>query len=220
MPEIPDQPTEDQRRDDEALTPVELLLYEHFRYLACPSPVDPVDTDDCAGMAVEVIRFLTEKGVIQDWESAYRAGREDAARDVLAALRRREDGAQETYARRQALGIGDQAAEWAVRSRAWRQARQAAEEAVIARRDDERRASEAGRRAGGEDAALEIYGDTIRSDQLIKIGGEWMSYIGARKVAKLVIAMADEIEEEIAARADQPRTLLPGEVQDDQEAQR
>jgi hypothetical protein len=75
-------------------------------------------------------------------------------------------------------------------------------------------------RAGREDAALEIYGDTIRSDQLIKIGGEWMSYIGARKVAKLVIAMADEIEEEIAARGDQPRTLLPGEVQDDREAQR
>jgi hypothetical protein len=70
--------------DDEALTPVELLLYEHFRYLGCPSPVDPVDTDDCAGMAVEVIRFLTERGVIQDRESAYRAGREDAARDLLA----------------------------------------------------------------------------------------------------------------------------------------
>jgi hypothetical protein len=118
--------------DDEALTPVELLLYEHFRYLGCPSPVDPVDTDDCAGMAVEVIRFLTEKGVIVDREAAYRAGREDAARDILDVLRQREDAARETYARRRALGVGDQAAEWAVRSRAWRQARQAAEEAAIA----------------------------------------------------------------------------------------
>jgi hypothetical protein len=83
VPEIPDQP-KGQDSDDEVLTPVELLLYEHFRYLACPSPVDPVDTDDCASMAVEVIRFLTEKGVIQDQASAYRAGREDAARDILA----------------------------------------------------------------------------------------------------------------------------------------
>jgi hypothetical protein len=61
-----------------------------------------------------------------------RAGREDAARDILAALRQREDAAHETYARRQALGVGDQAAEWAVRSRTWRQARQAADEAAIA----------------------------------------------------------------------------------------
>jgi hypothetical protein len=69
------------------------------------------------------------------WEFAYRAGREDAARAILDVLRQREDAAHETYARRQALGVGDQAAEWAVRSRTWRQARQAAEEAAIARGD-------------------------------------------------------------------------------------
>jgi hypothetical protein len=68
----------------------------------------------------------------QAFEAGKRAGREDAARDILDVLRQREDAAHETYARRRALGVGDQAAEWAVRSRAWRQARQAAEEAAIA----------------------------------------------------------------------------------------
>jgi hypothetical protein len=66
--------------DDEALTPVELLLYEHFRYLGCRQWT-MVATDDCAGMAVEVIRFLTLRDVIQKiGEAAYRAGREDLLR--------------------------------------------------------------------------------------------------------------------------------------------
>ncbi len=47
---------------DESLTGVELALYEHFRYLGCPSVVDPVDTEDCAGMAVEVVRFMRAAG--------------------------------------------------------------------------------------------------------------------------------------------------------------
>jgi hypothetical protein len=86
-----------------------------------------------------------------------RAGREDAARDILDVLRQREDAAHETYARRQALGVGDQAAEWAVRSRTWRQARQAADEAAIAVGDgvqptEEQRARDEDRERGEEES--------------------------------------------------------------------
>jgi hypothetical protein len=105
----------------------------------CPGHVDPpphttciaaIDRDQLTAVVLSVADIERIK------EAAYRAGREagreDAARDILDVLRQREDAVHETYARRRALGVGDQAAEWAVRSRAWRQARQAAEEAAIA----------------------------------------------------------------------------------------
>jgi hypothetical protein len=47
---------------EEPLTGVELALYEHFRYLDCGQVVDPTDPDDCANMAVEVIRFMRAAG--------------------------------------------------------------------------------------------------------------------------------------------------------------
>jgi hypothetical protein len=95
---------------------------------------------DCAQVMLSQARLhtspLDEIQVVHllsiGFRAGKRAGREDAARDILDVLRQREDAAYETYARRRALGVGDQAAEWAVRSRAWRQARQAAEEAAIA----------------------------------------------------------------------------------------
>jgi len=48
--------------EDRPMSPVESALYEHFRHLGCLVTVDPLDVEDCAGMAVEVIRFLSAGG--------------------------------------------------------------------------------------------------------------------------------------------------------------
>jgi hypothetical protein len=73
---------------------------------------------------------------------AYRAGREDAAREERAKIAEEiaqaiewtltvpVEEARETYARRRATGDEDQAREWAVRLRAWKSARQMAAEAA------------------------------------------------------------------------------------------
>jgi hypothetical protein len=128
---------EDQKRDEKESRPVEVTNDELRGFIDRAGVVDQTGAESL----VVIMRHLLNE--------AYRAGREDTARDILAALRQREDAAHETYARRQALGVGDQAAEWAVRSRTWRQARQAAEEAAIARGDGVQPTEE--QRARGED---------------------------------------------------------------------
>lgn len=55
-------PVPEEEPKDEPLTGETLALYEHFRHLDCGSVVDPVDVEDCAGMADEVLRFLTARG--------------------------------------------------------------------------------------------------------------------------------------------------------------
>jgi len=55
-------------------------------------------------------------------DEGYRAGGEDTAREIETALRRRSAAAAETYASRKTLGIVDQAKEWAIRSRTWKEA--------------------------------------------------------------------------------------------------
>jgi hypothetical protein len=44
--------------DDQPLDPIERAVYDRYRELGCPSPVDPTDPDDAACMAVETVRVV------------------------------------------------------------------------------------------------------------------------------------------------------------------
>lgn len=48
------------------LPPIEQLLYDLFRNLGCPAVVDPVDPEDCAGMAGEIVRVLRQAGWLRE----------------------------------------------------------------------------------------------------------------------------------------------------------
>src|SRR2546421_8640378 len=58
----PDQAVPDATYPEEPLTAEELALAEYFRHLDCGQVVDPVDLEDCGGMAVEILRFLSARG--------------------------------------------------------------------------------------------------------------------------------------------------------------